>query len=69
LKAEEWIWIGQEMQHRATLGKESEPFLYDKPLPPDRVVREIARHKNKASAATLSNREDVNNEFLLCLLI
>ncbi|KAH8745168.1 ankyrin repeat-containing domain protein [Hyaloscypha finlandica] len=55
VKAEEWIWIGQEMQHRAALGKESQPCLHNKPLPPNRVVREIARHKNKAPAVTLSN--------------
>jgi len=69
VKADEWIWIGQEMQHRAALGKESEPRLHDKPLPLDRVVREIARHKNKAPAATLSNREYTNTEFLVSLLI
>jgi hypothetical protein len=57
LKAEEWIWIGQEMQRRAALGKESEPYLHDEPLPLDRVAREIARHKNKAPAAIPSNRE------------
>lgn len=62
VKAEEWIWIGQEMQHRAALGKESEPYLHDNPLPLDRVVREIARHKNKAPAATLSNREYANTD-------
>jgi hypothetical protein len=69
VKAEEWIWIGQEMQHRAALGKGSEPYLHDNPLPPDRVVREIARHKNKTPAATLSNREYANTEFLLSPLI
>lgn len=69
MKAEEWIWIGQEMQHRTALGKESEPYLHNKPLPLDRVVREIARHKNKAPAATLSNREYANMKFLLSLLI
>jgi hypothetical protein len=47
LKAEEWIWIGQEIERRATLGKKSEPYLHNKPLPFDRVVRETARHKNK----------------------
>jgi hypothetical protein len=61
----EWIWIGQEMQRRATLGKESKPYLHNNPLPFDRVVREIARHKNKVSAATLSNREYANTKFLL----
>jgi hypothetical protein len=69
VKAEEWIWIGQEMQHRAALGKESQPCLHNKPLPPNRVDREIARHKNKAPAVTLSNREYANTGFLLSLLI
>lgn len=66
VKAEEWIWIAQEMQHRAALGKESEPYLHDKLLPLDRVVREIARHKNKAPAKT---RESANTKFLCSLLI
>lgn len=69
MKAEEWIWIGQEMQHRAALGKESQPCLHNKPLPPNRVDREIARHKNKAPAVTLSNREYANTGFLSSLLI
>jgi hypothetical protein len=56
VKADEWIWIDQEMQRRAALGKESEPYLHDNPLPLERVVREIARHK-KALAAIPSNRE------------
>jgi hypothetical protein len=69
VKAEEWIWIGQEIQRRAALGKESEPYLHDKLLPPDRVVRELARHKSKAPAAILSNREYANPKLLLSLLI
>jgi hypothetical protein len=56
VEADEWIWIDQEMQRRAALGKESEPYLHDNPLPLERVVREIARHK-KALAAIPSNRE------------
>lgn len=69
VRAEEWIWIAQEMHHRAELGKKSTPYLHDKPLPLDRVVRETARHKNKASAATLSNCEYSKNKFLLTLFI
>lgn len=57
MKADEWIWIDQEMQRRTALGKKSEPYLHNEPLPLDRVVREIARHKNKAPAVALSNGE------------
>jgi len=57
VKAEEWVWINQEMQRRAALGKESEPCLHDRPLPLDRVVRGIARHGNNAHVAIPSNRE------------
>jgi hypothetical protein len=56
VKAEEWIWIDQEMQRRAALGEESEAYLYDNPLPLNRVVREVARHK-RTLAAIPSNRE------------
>lgn len=60
MKAEEWIWFGQEIQHRAALGKESELCLHDRPLPLDRVAREIARHKNKIPAGTLQDRKYTN---------
>ncbi|KAH8803035.1 ankyrin repeat-containing domain protein [Xylogone sp. PMI_703] len=48
VKAEEWIWIHQEEQRRAALGKESEVCLHGRPLSSERVIRETARHKNKA---------------------
>jgi hypothetical protein len=61
VKAEEWIWIDQEMQRRAALGKKSEPYLHNRPLPSDRVVREITRHKkNKAYPTIPLNRELAN---------
>jgi len=60
VKAQEWRWFDQEIQRRAAVGKESQPCLYDRPLPSDRVVREIARHKKEVSTATSLNREYAN---------
>ena len=69
MKAKEWIWFDQEMQRRAAVGKESEPCLYGRPLPPDRVNREIARHQNKVYTTIPSNREYANTKFQRGLLI
>jgi len=60
VKAKEWIWIYQEMQSRAAVGKESEPCLYGIPLPSDRVNRETARHQIEAPTATPWNRKYTN---------
>lgn len=46
VKAEEWMWIGQEIQRRDALGKESQPYLHERPLPSKRVARELARHRH-----------------------
>jgi hypothetical protein len=69
VKAEEWIWIDQEMQRRAVLGKKSEPYLHNRPLPADRVIREITRHKNKVHPSIPLNRESADIKFLRNLLI
>ena len=60
VKAEEWIWIGQEIRRREAQGKESVPCLHRRPLPPDRVVRETARHKNKSTNTENWNKEGPN---------
>jgi hypothetical protein len=44
LKAEDWMWIGQEIKRRDALGKVSEPCLWGRPLPWERVTRELGRH-------------------------
>ena len=57
MKAEEWLWIGQEIERRTALGLQSLAYLCDRPLPPDRVDRETSRHKPKARSTVPSNRE------------
>jgi hypothetical protein len=69
VKAKEWIWIPQEMQHRGALGKQSTAYLHNKPLPNHRVVRETARHENKGPFATTRHRKYTNEKPLLGLLI
>ncbi|KAI8714822.1 hypothetical protein NCS52_01203100 [Fusarium sp. LHS14.1] len=43
--AEEWIWIDQEIQRLAAIGKKAEVYLLGRRLPADRVKRETARHR------------------------
>ncbi|KAF4463874.1 hypothetical protein FALBO_9297 [Fusarium albosuccineum] len=52
VRANEWIWIDQEIQRRAAVGKKSQPCLLERPLPPDRVMRETARHRQRAPNRT-----------------
>ncbi|KAH7136382.1 hypothetical protein EDB81DRAFT_802046 [Dactylonectria macrodidyma] len=52
VKADEWVWIGQEIQRRRVeSGKESVPCLLKRPLPEDRVARETARYKRRIGEA------------------
>ncbi|KAH7006817.1 ankyrin repeat-containing domain protein [Ilyonectria destructans] len=56
VRANEWIWIDQEIQRRAAVGKKSEPRLLHRPLPADRVRRETARHRRRAHTAIPPNQ-------------
>ncbi|EEU44931.1 uncharacterized protein NECHADRAFT_85166 [Fusarium vanettenii 77-13-4] len=52
---DEWIWIDQEIQRRAAVGKKSEPCLLGRRLPADRVRRETARHRRRRHATMPPN--------------
>ncbi|KAI8659923.1 hypothetical protein NCS56_01210600 [Fusarium sp. Ph1] len=59
VRADEWIWIGQEIQRRAAIGKKSEPCLLGRPLPADRVRRGTERQRHRRETARHRRRPHV----------
>ncbi|CAM1506004.1 Fc.00g116410.m01.CDS01 [Cosmosporella sp. VM-42] len=47
LKQIEWVWVGHEIHRRSEEGKESQVCLHNRPLDPERVARELSRHKSQ----------------------